>query len=141
VKKDPEILIKSEIIKTISTVLSSFKEIEIGYIFGSFVEEEKFEDIDIGLVVSEEFGPYEGMKFAMRVGRELEKNIKPRYEVDVKILNLSPLDFQYQVIKKGEPVFIRNELKRVRYEAEVLSLYLDYEETSEWLDREFLKRI
>ena len=140
-KKDPEILIKSEIIKTISTVLSSFKEIEIGYIFGSFVEEEKFEDIDIGLVVSEEFGPYEGMKFAMRVGRELEKNIKPRYEVDVKILNLSPLDFQYQVIKKGEPVFIRNELKRVRYEAEVLSLYLDYEETSEWLDREFLKRI
>ena len=140
-KKDPEILIKSEIIKTISTVLSSFKEIEIGYIFGSFVEGEKFEDIDIGLVVSEEFGPYEGMKFAMRVGRELEKNIKPRYEVDVKILNLSPLDFQYQVIKKGEPVFIRDELKRVRYEAEVLSLYLDYEETSEWLDREFLKRI
>jgi len=30
---------------------------------------------------------------------------------------------------------------RKRYEAEVLSRYLDYKETSDWLDRKFLAKV
>ena len=89
--------------------LFAFKEIEIGYVFGSFLEREEFEDIDVALPISKKFSPYRRGKFAMRVGREMEKNIQSRYEIDVKILNNSLLSFQYQVIKNGKPIFIRNE--------------------------------
>jgi len=37
-----------------------------------------------------------------------------------EVLNLSPIHFQYQVIK-GEAVFSRDEINRIRYEAGVLS--------------------
>ena len=44
------------------------------------------------------------MKLSLKIGRELEKVIRPRCE----------------------------------YEAKVISSYLDYKETSDWLDSEFL---
>jgi hypothetical protein len=37
--------------------------------------------------------------------------------------------------------FSRDEKKRIKYEAMVLSSYLDYKETSDWLDREFLAKV
>jgi hypothetical protein len=49
--------------------------------------------------------------------------------------------FQYEIIKTGKVVFARDEAKRIRYEAQVLSSYLDYKETSDWLDREFLAKV
>ena len=80
------------------------------------------------------------MKFAMRIGRELERAFKHSFEFDVKILNLSPIYFQHEVVKNGRVVFSRDEAKRIEYEAEVLSNYLDYKDTLEWFDKEFLAR-
>ena len=108
--------------------------------FGSFLSINEFEDVDVGLLLKETPEPYQGMKFAMQVARELERAVKPRYEFDVKILNLLPIHFQYQVIK-GEAIFSRDEISRVRYEAELLSDYLDYRSTAEWLDQEFIVRV
>ena len=71
----------------------------------------------------------------------MERVIKPRKRVDVKILTHAPIAFQYEVIKRGEVIFSRNDTMRKRYEAEVLSRYLDYKETSDWLDRKFLAKV
>lgn len=133
---------KEDFLKRINKVLSAFKEIEVGFVFGSFIEADSFEDIDVALLISEVIhDPYEQMKFAMKVGRKLEKAIQFRYEVDVKILNSSPNYFQYEVIKDGKLVFCRDEVKRIRYEDGVLSNYLDYKETLEWLNQRFLAGI
>lgn len=132
--------VRGEILKNIAEVLSQFREVVVGYVFGSLLPNEKFEDIDVGLLLAEPLSPYQGMKFAMRVARELERAVKPRYEFDVKILNLSPIHFQYQVIK-GEAVFSRDEINRIRYEAGVLSDYLDYRDAADWLDQEFIVRV
>ena len=95
----------------------------------------------MALYASADFSPYEGVKFCLRVGRELERTIRPRFEFDVRFLNQAPLHFQYEVIKTGKLIFFRDEVKRIRYEAGLISSYLDYKETSDWLDREFLRRI
>ena len=81
------------------------------------------------------------MKLSLKVGRKLERVIKPRKRVDVKILTHAPIAFQYEVIKKGEVIFSKNDMMRKRYEAEVLSSYLDYKATSDWLDRKFLAKV
>jgi len=44
------------ILQKIGEVLSKFKEIEIGYVFGSFLKGE-FKDIDIALVPSKSLPP------------------------------------------------------------------------------------
>ena len=76
----------------------------------------------------------------MKVARKLEREIKPRFEFDVKILNHAPIEFQYEVIK-GKAVFLRNKTKKVEYESELILNYLDFKETYGWLDEEFLARV
>ena len=127
------------IMNNINRVLSSFPEIEVGYIFGSVLKD-NFRDIDIALLLIDEFSPYEGMKFAMKVGRKIEKSVEPRYEFDVKVLNFAPVHFQYEVIRSGKPVFVRDEKKRIRYEAELISKYLDYRKTLSWFNKKLLAR-
>ena len=131
----------AEIGNKVREVLSKFQEIEFAYCFGSMLKNDTFNDIDVALHVSVDFSPYERVKFSLLVGRELEKAIKPRYEFDVRVLNQSPLYFQYEVIKTGKIIFSRDKVKRVRHETQILSDYLDYRETSNWLDKEFLVRV
>ena len=123
----------------IEDILSKFDEIEFAYVFGSFLEGKSFEDIDVALFVCRDMKPYKRLKFSMNVARKIEREIKPRREIDVKVLNYVPINFQYEVIKTGMLVFSRNEAKRIRYESHTISQYLDYEETSTWFDKKFLE--
>ena len=130
-----------EIERQICEVLRSFQVIELAYLYGSFLTGDAFNDIDVALYCPADDGPYEGVKFALQIGKELERHITPRHRFDVRLLLQSPLDFQYTVIKTGKLIFVKDEIQRIAYEAQLLSDYLDYRGTSEWLDREFLRRI
>lgn len=132
-------IVKNEAIKKIAEGLSKFREVETGYVFGSFLTG-GFTDIDIALLISKALPPYESMKFAMRVAGALEKALGYKFELDVKVLNSSPIYFQHDVIKNGEVVFCRDGVKRIRYEARVLSEYLDYKDVLEWFDEKLLAR-
>ena len=131
---------KEEVLRTIRTVLAGFDEIEVGYVFGSFSQGD-FGDVDVAILVAGEPTPYQAMRFRARVERKLERGFGYRFEADVKILNTAPVSFQYEVIKSGRRVFSRDNERRVRYEASVLSLYLDYAETLDWFDRVLLTRV
>ena len=135
------VLKKGEVLKKIGEVLSGFVKIEFGYVFGSFLGDRGFRDVDVAIYVSGEDDSYDLMKFSMRVARTLERRVKPRFEFDVTPLNNAPIAFQFEVIRSGKLVFSREDVKRVRYEARVISAYLDYKETLDWLNKEFLARI
>ncbi|MDK2915946.1 MAG: uncharacterized protein PWR25_503 [Euryarchaeota archaeon] len=130
---------KEEVLKTIRTVLAGFDEIEVGYVFGSFCRED-FGDVDVAILVTGEPTPYQAMRFRARVERELERGLCYRFEADVKILNTSPISLQHEVVKSGRLVFSRDRERRIRYEAGVLSRYLDYADTLDWFDRVLLTR-
>lgn len=132
---------RARVFEKVAEGLESFVEIEFAYCFGSFIQGETFNDIDIALHLSTDMSSYQELKFASRVGRELEKVLGYEFEFDVKILNRAPLNFQYRVIDTGKLIFCRDEVKRIRYEAHMLSKYLDYKVTSDWLDRKFLARV
>lgn len=129
---------KKKVMDEIGKVISNFKEVEAAYTFGSFLESDKFKDVDIALLLSKELPPYRRFKFAMKVARDLERKIKPRFEFDVKLLNYSPVEFQHEVLRKGRVVFSRREAGRVEYESRLISTYLDLKEMYAWLDRKFL---
>ncbi|KCZ73110.1 hypothetical protein ANME2D_00169 [Candidatus Methanoperedens nitroreducens] len=132
---------KKEVITKIREIISRFDYVEIAYIFGSFLESDKFNDIDVALVVSKGLNSYRRFKFAMEVARELERAIKPRFEFDVKILNYSSVEFQHEVLKKGKVIFVRDENKRIEYESKLISTYLDLKVMYDFLDRKFLARV
>lgn len=132
---------RNDFITKIREIIGKFDNVDIAYIFGSFLESEKFEDIDVGLVLNKELDPYERFKFSMKAARELEWKIEPRFEFDVKILNYSPVEFQHEVLKKGRLVFSRDEDKRIEFESKLLSTYLDNKVMYDFLDKAFLARV
>ncbi|ATZ61197.2 MAG: nucleotidyltransferase domain-containing protein [Methanosarcinales archaeon Met12] len=128
---------KKAIIKRIEQVLSGL-EVDLGYVFGSFLVSDDFRDVDVAVLTPEKLGPYERFRFPIQVARKLEDEIKPKHEFDVKILDSSPIDFQYNVISSSELVFCKDEYGRIGYEEAAMREYLDYMETSMWLDERFL---
>ena len=96
--------------------------------------------MDVAILVAGKPTPYQAMRFARRIERELERGFCYRFEADVKVLNTAPISFQHEVIKSGRLAFSRDRERGVRYEAGVLSFYLDYAETLDWFDRVLLTR-
>jgi len=132
---------KKEVMDEIGKIVSGFDYVSAAYVFGSYVHDDDFNDIDVALLISNELNPYASFKFEMRVARELERQIKPRFEFDVKILNQSPIEFQYEVLEKGEAVFLRDRTETVEYEFKTISNYLDFQTTTEYLNKKFLARV
>ncbi len=130
---------KEEIIHTIQAILAGFDEIEVGYIFGSFSRED-FGDVDVAVLATGKPGTREALRLRAKIEREVERGTGYRFEVDAKILNTAPISLQYEVIRSGKLVYARDNGARIRYEAGVLSLYLDYAETLDWFDRALLTR-
>jgi len=132
---------KKEVMNKIGKTISEVDYVSAAYVFGSYVHNDDFNDIDVALLISREPDPYKRFKFEMMVARELERQIKPRFEFDVKILNHSPIEFQYEVLKKGKAVFLRDRTENVEYESEAISNYLDFQTTAEYLNKKFLARV
>ncbi|MHB8120145.1 MAG: type VII toxin-antitoxin system MntA family adenylyltransferase antitoxin [Methanothrix sp.] len=125
---------------SIRFILNGFEEIDLAYVFGSFLERDDFHDIDVAIHLCKEQSPYQRFKLAQRVARYLEKGVEPRVNFDVRILNYAPAYFQYEVISKGIVVLERDRERRVDYEAHLISEYLDLKYMYDLLDQAFLAR-
>ena len=132
---------KKEVMDGIGKIVSGFDYVNAAYVFGSYINNDDFNDIDVALLISNELNPYASFKFEMMVARELERRITPRFEFDVKILNHSPIEFQYGVLKGGKAVFLRDITENVEYESKSILNYLDFQTTAEYLNKKFLARV
>ena len=134
-------MISKNIIKDIKEITTKYEDILLVYIFGSSIFHDTYDDIDIGILLPSSKSKYELSRFSMKLARELEKKIGFISPIDVKILNHTPIYFQYNVIKNGELIYCKSEKIRVQYEKKVVGLYLDYKYTLDWFREQILERI
>ncbi len=127
------------VLDTVRAVLAALDAVEVGYVFGSFCRGD-FADVDVAVLIAGEPSPYQAMRFARMVERELERALCHRFETDAKVLNTAPIAFQHEVIRSGRKIFSRDRERTIEYEADVLSRYLDYRDTLEWFDRVLLTK-
>lgn len=131
---------KNKTLDQIGSILAGFNEIDLAYVFGSFLERDDFHDIDVAIHLAEEHAPYQRFKLSQRIARALEQGVNPRVDFDVRILNNAPAFFQYEVISKGIVVLERDREARVDFEAHLISEYLDLKYMYDYLDQAFLAR-
>ena len=89
--------------------LSEISEIGFAYIHGSFAENISFRDIDIALYLD----GTAAFDFESDLSYELTRLVG--YEVEVRIMNKAPVDFQMSVLQKGRVLFSRDEDKRAGF--------------------------
>lgn len=113
---------KQVVIKQISSRFSKQKKIVFAYIFGSFVSEKKFTDIDIGIYIDNKNG-INTLNFELRMENEINSLV--HFPIDVRIINDAPISFVYNVIK--ERVLIKDEAPSLRadFEGMIFKKYLD----------------
>jgi predicted nucleotidyltransferase len=113
---------KEEIIKTISIYLLQHDEIYAAYIFGSFITEKTFADIDLGVLLRHEFENL--LEYEIELESELEKMVK--FGMDVRALNRAPVSFAQNVIRYGQIIVNHDPNRRSDFESYVLRKYFDF---------------
>ena len=88
---------KKEVIDKIENFIKSQEEITFAYIFGSFVEDETFNDVDIAIYVDKNIIPKEKVFYEIKLSNQLEEIIK--IPVDIIRLNLASDPILYRATK------------------------------------------
>jgi hypothetical protein len=126
---------KKSLKKTLSSKIRAHPEILFCYIHGSFIDGKWFRDIDLAVYLEDD-SCEDIFSYETKVSLELESFIS--FPVDLKVLNVAPLSFRYQV-SKGEVLFTRDEERRTSFLEKTWQLYLDLKPIREEYYRELLK--
>ena len=89
---------KDKIIDKIKNILTKEKRIKVAYIFGSFINRNKFRDIDIAIYAIPELNFDEQLMLGSVIEMELEIAIDL-----VQIQDLNPC-FRFKILKNGIPI-------------------------------------
>ena len=108
--------------KTVRVLKRHCKAMVTVYLFGSFVTDEPFSDIDIGILLKE--SNRKTLNAELGLESQIEKNIN--YPVDVRILNTAPLSFVRHVIKNGRLIVDINPTFRSNFESLTARKYFDF---------------
>lgn len=100
-------------------------EILAAYLFGSASRTASVpRDLDLAVILREGFEPDRYYEFTL--AEELERLPGSSLPVDLKIMNRSPLYFQFKVLREGRLVFNRDNALRGRYETALMMRYYDF---------------
>ncbi|MBI2436853.1 MAG: nucleotidyltransferase domain-containing protein [Candidatus Magasanikbacteria bacterium] len=96
---------KQSIIDDITKKLATHDEIICAYIFGSFVSEETFRDIDIAILIdTKKVSASQHFEYILTLGAEF----RLAYPIDIILLNDAPAQFQANVFRDGKLLINKN---------------------------------
>ncbi|MGD9123060.1 MAG: nucleotidyltransferase domain-containing protein [Desulfobacterales bacterium] len=125
---------KDKLVSTISSYLEqNCKEIVAAYLFGSFITQRLFSDIDLGILITGE--SIKALNFELDLENRLEKIVK--YSVDVRVLNRAPLSFCRNVIRHRKVILDREPNLRADFEGQILKQYFDVA----YFQRQYLQEV
>jgi predicted nucleotidyltransferase len=125
---------KEALISKAREALKTWKHIVFAYIFGSFVTEEQFNDIDIGVFLSDS-GTIPLLTQELKMERQISDILG--FTVDVRIINNAPLTFIYNILKSRIVLIDRDSSFRADFEGLICKKYFDFQ----YLRREYLREI
>jgi hypothetical protein len=114
--------------------LAEQKNVTLAYLFGSYAKgtEGPLSDIDVAVFLNNKLSKRERQKLQLHLISEISSILKTD-NLDLVVMNGSPVELNYEIIKHGRILCIRDQGEKVDIESEILSRYLDrkyYEQRS-----------
>lgn len=116
---------KEVVMKKIKTLINARDEILFAYLFGSFIEQESYHDIDLAIYSNETHPRVANLFYDVELSREIEKILQ--IPVDIVILNHAPDRMVYRA-SKGVLIKDANEWLRIDFLLRCWKKYLDFQE-------------
>lgn len=128
--------------KRVVEFLSKQKHVKLAYLFGSVAEgkEGKLSDVDLAVFLDESLSKKERFNLQLKLMSELTGIMKTD-KVDLVIMNDVSLSLNYEIIKANHPLVVGDEGKKIDFEHEILSRYLDRRYYEKRWAAEFLKNV
>ena len=121
-KKVREARDRDNITSVITQYLAARPEILFAYLFGSVVESDSFQDVDVAVYVQDALGIGDSLDYALKLSVELERML--RISVDIVLMNTAP-DHLIHSISKGRMLVNRDDDARVDFITSSWSRYFD----------------
>jgi uncharacterized protein len=121
-------------IRCLREVFSGFNQIKAAYLFGSYVEnkETKYSDIDIGLVLNDDYDSMIKLDILMKLTENNFDNI------DLVILNRANPLVKFEAVKHNKLIYQQEEFNAAGYYSLVIRTFLDFRPYLE-VQRHYLK--
>jgi len=123
-------------------IISRDKDISAFYSFGSLINNRlsPLSDLDFGILLSDELNREE------RFDKHLDliagfNSVFKTDEIDLIIMNDAPPRFNYNIIKTGELLFVRDKARVAEFQEYAIKEYLDFKYYKDEFDSFFLKGI
>ncbi|WP_347489009.1 nucleotidyltransferase domain-containing protein [Desulfoscipio sp. XC116] len=117
---------KEELVKRIGILISKRSNAAFAYIYGSFLEDNGFGDIDIAFYFHRKNLPAESDIISLEIQMEMELQKEFGYLFDARIINYAPISFCYNVLKNGTPIYIDDDDLRVNFFSMIVKKYIDF---------------
>ena len=121
----------------LKNIFKKFEQIKIAYLFGSYAEnkENKYSDIDIGLLLSDDFKDI--TKFKLDILGNL--TAKQFDNIDVIILNNSSLLMQFEAVKHNNIIYKQDCFDSCEFFSIIVRKFFDFRRLLE-VQRSYLKK-
>lgn len=118
---------KQSILLRIKKLLEEDTNVVLAYLYGSFLKDEGFNDIDVAVYLNDEHFKTEDeiFKYELNLSAKVTLNLE-KFEVDIKALNIAPLSFKFKVITSGNLLFTKDRAKLVDFETKTRDFYFDF---------------
>ena len=113
-------------LEKLTSLLERETKVIFAYAHGSFVQDLPFRDLDIAVYLDPHHIPDDRYSYEDRLSHELAQKLQVAFPIDTRILNQTPIPFQYHVLK-GHLLLDRDPEARVSYMEYIISRYLDME--------------
>ena len=132
---------KRVLLNSIKEVIKKDKEVLFAYLYGSSISQPiPFNsDVDVAIYLEPS-----DIKSYIRKEEELTISLITKLhkdKIDLRILNVLPLLLQYNILKEGIPIFIRDESERIDFEVKVMSRFFELKPYLEEYKRMFSLRV
>ena len=118
---------KSLLISQLRKMLAGKEHVLFGYLYGSFLAEGFFRDIDIAVYFDQSGFKDSNDMFTYSLALSAECDMATSgVSFDLRPLNLAPLPFRFDVVTQGRILYTKDEESQVDFEARTRSLYFDF---------------
>ncbi len=118
---------KALLISKLSKLLSGKEHVLFAYLYGSFLAEGFFRDIDIAVYFDQSGfkDAYDMFTYSLGLSAECDMATSG-VSIDLRPLNLAPLPFRFDVVTNGRIIYSREEERQLDFEVRTRSLYFDF---------------
>lgn len=119
--------ISADQMQSLHDLLARSSDILVAYLFGSFARGKAgpLSDLDVAILLAGRLSREGRLQRRLDIGWEISHLLRVD-AVDVVVLNDAPLPLAYRVLRDGVVLFCQDEDARIRYQADIISRYLDF---------------